>query len=95
MNNGAGIVGAMGAINPKSGTGLRDFVEQWHAIGWPECEWDACIGQHIVQADDSHAMPRARSARGVASSATMTAIARIRRIELRLAQGRSRSPFGV
>jgi hypothetical protein len=33
-----GVVGAIGAINPKSGTLFPDFVEQWHAIGWPECE---------------------------------------------------------
>ena len=51
MTSGAGIVGAMGAINPKSGALFLDFVEQWHAIGWPECEWDVCMGQHIVHAD--------------------------------------------
>ena len=95
MKSGVGVVGAIGAINPKSGTLFPDFVEQWHAIGLPECEWDVCMGQHIVHADASQAMPRASSARGVASSATMTAMARRRRIDARLAHGLPQSPFGV
>lgn len=34
----SGVVGAMGAINPKSGSRFPDFVEQWHVTHWPARE---------------------------------------------------------
>jgi len=73
------IVGAIGAIKPKSGS-LCDLSEQWHGTCGPLCEC-ACGRQHIiVQFVDSQAIARPRRASGVASNAAITTMKETRRI---------------
>jgi len=69
--NSSGVVGAIGAISPNSGSCLCDVPEQWHGAEEPECE--PCGRQHIMgHVVDSQAIARASSASGVASSASIT-----------------------
>jgi len=69
--NSSVMVGAMGAINPNSGSCFCDLPEQWQGIDGPACE--PCGRQHIiVQFVDSQATARERSASGVARSASIT-----------------------
>jgi hypothetical protein len=86
------VVGAIGAIKPKSGKRLPDFIG--HRAPWPFVwgiphigllfwpAWPLFGAQHfITHAHDSQAIARANNARGVANNAITTVMAWMRRMQ--------------